>query len=108
MVLANKIIFHIPEKTWMDNTLVDIPAKRLIKSLTNRLQDTGCVSFYATQAESFYKNRTYPEKLITLYCPENYEQVINAFKAWFKENNSELHQESFAYEYNNLLYIEEL
>lgn len=108
MIFNNKIILHIPEQAWINDKLQDIPIRKLIDILTVRLQDAGFHSFYITRVKSFYKGRSYPEKLITLYCADEYEKVIDIFSDWFIENNNLLRQEAFAYEYNNSLCIKEL
>lgn len=51
----------------------------------------------------------FEEVLITIFTSDTLEpQPDKLFIEWFKEHNDELKQESFAYEKNNELIIEEL
>ena len=102
----NKIILHIPEYFHDDNGLIPIPNTTLNK-LYVQLQE-AYYDFYITTVETYYKNRTYTTKLVTIYTKESNNEPINIFKKWFKDNNNELHQESLAYEHDNKLRIEEL
>ncbi len=81
----------------------------LIEELTNRLYDNNYTSFYMTNVTGHYKNRAFDEILITIFTSKEQNQILpdTIFKQWFKENNNTLKQESFAFEYNNSLYIME-
>lgn len=109
MVLSNKIVLHIPEKAWINEELIDIPVKKSIKSLMKMLSD---YDFYSQRIKSHYKNKKYPETIITIFCNDGADDIIggtddiiNIFIKWFKDNNDILKQESYAYELNNSLYI---
>lgn len=104
--LNTKITLHIPEYFHDETGLIPIP-EDILHKLYIQLQNAK-YDFYITTAETYYKNRTYTTKLITSYTTDNDKTPINIFKQWFNDNNNKLKQESYAYEYNNTLYIEEL
>lgn len=105
MTLSNKIVLHIPEKAWINEELADIPVKKAMKSLTNMLSD---YDFYTQRIKSCYKNRKYPETIITIFCNAEADKIIGIFSEWFKTNNDVMKQKAYAYEFNNSLYIDDL
>ncbi len=109
--LDSKIVLHIPEKAYVNDKLVDIPAKRLMKKLIDNICGIETISnyhlsCYVTSVKSFYKGRKYPEKLITVFAPvDTIATIRDIFSQWFAENNNILCQESMAYEVNHDLFI---
>lgn len=108
MTLDNKLVLHIPERAYENGKLKDIAIKKPVKNLIQQLQEAGCISFYSARIKSCFKNRCYPEKIITIYRDDDCLDIVNLFKKWFVANNDVLRQESLAYEYNDALHIESL
>lgn len=107
-----KIVLHVPLKAYINNKLVDIPAKKFInKLITDICRLDSQLSCYVTNVKSVYKDRKYPEKLITIFTTGKDNNSVTAdivilFRKKFAENNKTLHQEAIAYEVNNELFVE--
>ena len=108
MKLLHKLVFHIPELALVDGEPFSIHLDPLLSKLANGLQEAGVLSFYTINATGFYKGRSYPEKLITLFCQDDPAPIIEVYTRWFRENNGELQQEAFAYEADGVLFTESL
>ncbi|MBO7719208.1 MAG: hypothetical protein J6S29_03535 [Methanosphaera sp.] len=82
----------------------------VLDELIDNLNDNGYHSFYMIKAKGFYKSRCFDELLITIFASSDDNQIKPnvIFKKWFIDNNDHLNQESMAYEYNNVLYVEKL
>lgn len=106
MKLEHKLVFHIPELALVDGELYGVPVDRLIRVLAEELQGAGVLSFYTISATGFYKGRSYPEKLITVFCQDDPAPLQDLFRRWFRENNDELMQEALAFETDGVLYTE--
>ena len=108
--LDDKYVFHIPLYTHDENGLKRLDIDELLDKLTKKLEDNGYHSFYLIKAKGYYKSRCFDELLITLFASDDDDKqkpdII--FKSWFTDNNEVLNQESFAYEHNNRIIIEEL
>ena len=109
MILDTKYVLHIPTHKFEDEKVTRINMKKCIGDLESRLNQSGYHSFYKTEVEGHYKSRIFDEVLITIFTSSETEaKPDEIFSQWFKDNNKELKQESFAYEKNNELIIEEL
>lgn len=106
--LDHKIILHIPVHKFENNKITEINMERYLNILIETLNNNGYTSFYKTSVTGYYKNRSFDELLITIFTTRDDTKAIIIFKEWFETNNNALKQESFAYEDNNILYIEEL
>lgn len=110
MELDKKYVLHIPFHKFENDKITKINMKNLIDDLIKQLNNNGYISFYMTKVNGYYKNRCFDEMLITIFASSDSKQKLpdEIFSKWFKENNNTLKQESFAYEYNNKMYIEEI
>ena len=109
MILDTKYVLHIPTHKFENERITIINMKKCISDLESRLEQNGYQSFYKTKIEGHYKSRSFDEILITVFTTRKTEpQPDDIFSQWFRDNNDELKQESFAYERNNELIIEEL
>lgn len=109
MILDTKYVLHIPCHKFENEKVTLINMKKCIGDLESKLNEHGYHSFYKIQVEGHYKSRIFDEILITIFTSNKTEvQPDMIFREWFIENNDELKQESFAYEKNNELIIEEL
>ena len=108
MRLEHKLVFHIPELAAADGKLFSVPADALIKALAEELQRAGVLSFYTISAAGFYNGRSYPEKLITVFCRDDPAPLQDMFRRWFRAHNDELRQEALAFETDGVLYTENL
>ena len=108
--LNDKYVFHIPLYTHDKNGLIELDIDDVLDKLIQNLGLNGYDSFYMTKAKGFYKSRCFDELLITVFASQNDNQKSpdDIFKTWFIGNNDLLNQESFAYEYNDKLVIENL
>ena len=109
MILDTKYVLHIPCHKFENEMVTRINMEKCIGDLESKLDQSGYHSFYKTQVEGHYKSRKFDEVLITIFTSNISElQPDKIFRKWIKENNDELKQESYAYEKNNELIIEEL
>lgn len=108
--LDKKYVFHIPVHRFETETgqVVNIDMEILLDELVYMLNKEGYHSFYMSDVKGFYKNRSFDELLITIFVGNDDTRACDIFKEWFKKNNNMLKQESFAYECNNKLFIEEI
>lgn len=56
----------------------------------------------------YYKSRSYPEYLVTIFCDDDTYGVTDIFREWFRKNNGTLLQDSMAYELDGVLHEEDL
>lgn len=56
----------------------------------------------------YYKSRSYPEYLVTIFCDDDKYGVTDIFREWFRKNNGTLLQDSMAYELDGVLHEEDL
>lgn len=102
--LEKKYVLHIPLTKYVDGELFEIDLDDIFDELICDLNREGFDGFYITHVESHYKSRIYDEKLITIFTCGN--SVEGRFRQWFFKNNDILCQEAFAYELNNVMFIE--
>ena len=107
MELNTKYVFHMPVYKYIENRLVLIEYDKILDDLIDQLNKSGFNSLYMAEVKGYYKSRSFDELLITLFCSSKESPEI-IFKKWFIGNNDILEQESFAYECNNSMFIEEL
>lgn len=109
MILNTKYVLHIPTHKFENERVTRINMEKVIADLEKRLNQNDFHSFYKIEVEGHYKRRSFDEVLITIFTSDiTQPQPDEIFSQWFKDNNYELKQESFAYEKNNELYIEKL
>ncbi len=108
MSLPHKLVFHIPELALVNDTITPVSIDELLAGLADELQQAGVLSFYTINATGFYKGRSYPERLITLFWKDDPAPMQELFRRWFRENNDQLQQEAFAFELDGVLYTESL
>lgn len=96
-----KIVLHIPLSKYKNNQLVELDIEEALDEL---IRDLNVKSFYKTNVESHYHNRSYPELLITIFANDSAE-ITEVFKKWIFKNSDLLEQESYAIEVNNKLII---
>ena len=108
MKLTHKLVFHIPQKALVHGVALEIPFSALFPNLVTALYDAGVSGFYVVDGVGFYEGRTYPEKLVTVFCEDAPEDVEKAYRDWFRHFNDVLQQEAFAYEVDGVLHIEKL
>ncbi len=108
--LEDKYVFHIPMHKFENERVTRINMEKVIDDLIRILNESGYDSFYSTKVTGHYKDRSFDEVLITVFSSSssNRHSPDVLFSKWFKDNNGELRQEAFAYEYNNRVYIEKL
>ncbi|MBE6494628.1 MAG: hypothetical protein E7Z84_08515 [Methanosphaera stadtmanae] len=108
--LDEKYVLHIPSHKYEDGKLLNITTTSHINDLMDKLNNEGYTSFYKTDVKGYYKTRCFDEILITIFTSkkENKKSPKDIFRQWFKEHNSILKQESWAYEHNGTLFIEKL
>jgi hypothetical protein len=104
---TSKLVFHIPHYAWENESLVEVDYKSFKKNFCGRLLDEGFTSWCTTSARGYYKGREAEEELLTLFCNDNAEAAISAFKTAVSESKSILRQEEYAYEHNGVLYVGE-
>ena len=107
MELKHKMVCHIPGMAWCDGSPEILPMDRLIQELANEFEQSGASGFYVMDATGYYKGRSYPEKLVTVFC-NDVQKYAETFANWFRGNNETLQQEAFAYEADGVLHIEML
>lgn len=98
---AEKIVLHIPLSKYKNNQLIELDIESLLDEL---IGDLKVKSFYRTNVESYYKKRSYPELLITIFTNDSAE-ITEEFKKWIEKNRDILEQESYAIEVNDKLII---
>lgn len=108
MKLPHKLVFHIPQKALVHGVALEIPFSELFPNLVTALYAAGLSGFYVVDGVGFYKGRTYPEKLVTVFCGDTMEAVESAYQDWFQRFNDVLQQEAFAYEVDGELVIKDL
>lgn len=104
-VLDHKALLYIPLMAWENGELKKIDISEEIGELASMLSEAGIKSFYKTKAKGFYKDRAYPEELLTVFGEEETALDANAFIAWNKKHKEKLKQEAFAYESDGQLFI---
>ena len=105
MELKHKLVCHIPGMAWCGGSLETLPLDRLLQELANEFEQSGASGLYVMDAAGYYKGRSYPEKLVTVYC-DDAGKYAEAFVNWFRGNNETLKQEALAYEMDGALRIE--
>lgn len=106
ITLSDKYVLHIPCYKYENDKLISLKTDQIIDSLIKELEDNGFSSLYMTNVKGYYKKRCFDEILITIFSyNDKHPNII--FRNWFIKNNNVLKQESFAYEHNNNLIIEE-
>ena len=108
MKLTHKLVFHIPEMAMVDGRITPVAIDELLARLAEELQKVGVLSLYTINATGFYKGRSYPEKLVTLFWQSDTEPLQGLFRLWFQKHNDQLQQEAMAYEVDGVLYTENL
>lgn len=108
MEYRTKLTLHVPCVT-RDNGLIKVDYKSFKKRLLEELEAAGVTSFYTQAATGYYKGAEYDEVLWTVFCdPERKDTIIDVFCRTFRESNSFLRQEAFAYECDGKLVVENL
>lgn len=69
--------------------------------------ESGADGLYDIDAVGYYRGRSCPEKLITVFS-QDVERYVEYFRQWFRENNVTLRQEALACEADGVWYIESL
>ena len=112
MKLTEKFVFHIPLFRYVDEELLPINnINSIIDELIEKFNENNYKSLYLMNVKGFYKSRCFDEILITMYISssnENRTPPDELFRKWFKENNDKLKQESFAFEYNDTMFVEDI
>ena len=106
MKLTHKYVLHIPahKNKTLEKIDMDEPLNKLIKLLKREY-----TSFYKQEATGYYKdNMAFGEVLITIFTKTEQESPEKLFRKWYKEHNSILEQEAYAYEHDNTIIIEKL
>lgn len=104
MIFKDKIVFHIPQKTWIEGEMLDIYGlEEAEEKLFAMLCDGGVTSFYLTEATGYYNGRHYPETLLTVFGNTHY--ASKAFEHWCEAYQSILRQETYAYELDGKLVV---
>lgn len=108
--LDKKYVFHIPFFKYENEKLVPLDIENIVDDFLKQLNENGYDSLYMKNVKAMYKSRCFDELLIILFVSslENRESPINIFKQWFNRNNKLLKQESFSYEYGNVMFVEKL
>ncbi len=112
--LDNKYVFHIPLYKYVDTSLIRLDIDSILDILVDELNKGGYGSLYIIKVKSYYKSRSFDELLVTLFVSQ--KSVLESkrelpdiiFKRWFKQHNTILQQEAYAYEHNNSMIIEYL
>lgn len=107
--LDQKFVLHLPVHKFENERVTAININKVLDNLINILNENNYHSFYITKVNGHYKTRSFDEILITIFTSsnDNRKKPDKIFKEWFQDNNDILRQESYAYEYNNIMYIEE-
>jgi len=107
--LDKKYVFHIPLFKYTNEKLVAIEMDDILNDLLDKFSKNGYNSAYMTNVKAFYKSRSFDEVLITIFTTKiNSESPEDIFSKWFKDNNTALCQEAFAYECGDKMFIEKL
>lgn len=106
--LNRRYVFHIPVYKYLKIGLVPIGYEELLDVLIDQFNQNGYDSLYITEVKGYYKSREFDELLITVFTSSNDDFPEFLFKSWFMENNDVLGQETFAYECNDSIFIEEI
>lgn len=106
--LDQKYVLHLPVHKLENEKVTKININKVLDDLVTRLNKNQYHSFYITNVNGHYKSRSFDEILITIFTTKDKITPDKIFRKWFKENNHILKQESYAYEYNNTLYVENL
>lgn len=104
-VLKRKAVLHIPQMAWENGELVDIDLAGALEELLENLAEAGVTSLYQTQATGYYKGRSYPEMLFTVFGIAETTAAVHIFEAWNKKHKGILKQEAFAYELDERLFV---
>lgn len=108
MEYNTKLTLHAPCVAWEHN-FVKIDCGTFKQYLISGLEAVGVTGFYTQSVTGHYKGREYDEVLWTVFCKEeNKDKIIGIFRQAFYAYNEFLKQESFAYECNGTMIIEEL
>jgi hypothetical protein len=104
LILKNKHVLHIPLSRFVNGELEMLDIDDLLEELFRKLEENSIEGFYITRATGFYRFRSYPELLITVYSNEK-GTVEEIFEEWFQTHNKVLCQEAFSYEANDRLHV---
>ena len=103
-IFYHKLVFHIPQKTWIEGELLDIYGlEKAEEKLFAMLYEGGVTSFYLTEATGYYNGRHYPETLLTVFGDTL--SVSKVFEHWCEAHQSILRQEAYAYELDGKLIV---
>ncbi|MDO5849752.1 MAG: hypothetical protein Q4P14_00930 [Methanobacteriaceae archaeon] len=106
--LDDKYIFHLPLYKYANEELIAIDSS-IISNLMDLFNEKGYENAYVMKVKGYYKSRSFDELLITIFTSSTDNiKPDSIFKDWFIENNDILEQDSFAYEYNDEMFIFEL
>ena len=104
LICKNKHILHIPLSRFVNGELEMLDIDDLLEELFRKLEEKDIEGFYITRATGFYRSRSYPELLLTVYS--NRTNIVEAiFEEWFRAHNGVLCQEAFSYEANDRLHV---
>lgn len=106
-IFEHKIILHIPQQAFVNGKLIDLNLTEKIANLIEKIISAGVASFYQTQVTGFYKGRSYPQLLLTMYGGAEIFRSAEIFYKWNEENKNALQQEAFAYELDGKLFVHE-
>lgn len=104
IVLKDKYVLHIPCCKWINGKYEPVDAGAVVDAVAKRLAEQGIDAMYYEKSMGRYKGREYQQLLVTVFC--NGVDVGKIFLDICR--NSQLQQESYAYEYNGSLYVCEL
>lgn len=108
-VYSEKLILHIPAVCFLNDELKTVDASGFRTQLEADLHEIGIDGWYELQSTGHYQNLSYSQTLMVVFCSrQKARSVIMTFYKEFEQHNTELRQESFAYERNGALNIIEL
>ena len=103
---TQKLTLHIPHFAFIGGRLEEIDHEALKRRIFLHLRIYGVESWYTTPATGYYKERVYPQELLTVFCDEIAKgTIVDIFRRSFLEAEAELQQEAFAYECNGTLVV---
>lgn len=99
-----KLTLHIPHLAFTGGKLEEIDHEALKRRIFLHLRIYGVESWYTTPSTGYYKERVYPQDLLTVFCDDiAKDTIVDIFRRSFLE--TQLQQEAFAYECNGTLVV---
>lgn len=105
-ILCEKLVLHLPRVFWDGEALLPAEYGPAEAELLAAMEAEG-LGGYVTEAEGHYGGRTYPERLLTIFCADAAQAVrmIGTFRAAAAKHQAELRQEAYAYELGGELHV---